>query len=369
MQLRPIARRALALAMLLMLVAAPSTAAAPMNWAISRSPGSVNAGTAKAISVAIANLGGPSGSDGLGCVEIGIPQVFAVKSVGITSTPKGTTWSASTSGSTTVTLRAATSGDRLDPGAPNKTVKAEIVVIAAKAGRFSWIADAYVSQSCAGGFDTTISLAINVKPKPTATPSPTPTATPKPTPTATPKPTPTATPKPTPTATARPTPTPTPRPTPTPTATATPRPTPTPTPRPTPTPFAAGSNQPGSTKEPRAASAAGGGIAGPPVGPPGPGAAMPGAGIAMPGVDGAGIHPSTAFDGDLSMAFGSDFRWMVPGLILTFPGVLIVLVVILQLVGALAWLPIARRRLASREPIPRSPSPRTPGPAGRGRSA
>jgi hypothetical protein len=35
----------------------------------------------------------------------------------------------------------------------------------------------------------------------------------------------------------------------------------------------------------------------------------------------------------------------VPGLVLTFPGLLIVAIVALQAAGALAWIPVVRRRL------------------------
>jgi hypothetical protein len=45
---------------------------------------------------------------------------------------------------------------------------------------------------------------------------------------------------------------------------------------------------------------------------------------------------------------GSGFAWAVPGLVLSLPGLLIVLVVIgVQFVGAAAWLPIVRRRIGA----------------------
>jgi hypothetical protein len=44
--------------------------------------------------------------------------------------------------------------------------------------------------------------------------------------------------------------------------------------------------------------------------------------------------------------FGEGFAWAVPGLVLSVPGLLLVLVVILvQAVGAVAWLPVVRRRI------------------------
>jgi len=44
---------------------------------------------------------------------------------------------------------------------------------------------------------------------------------------------------------------------------------------------------------------------------------------------------------------GEPFEWQVPGLLLSVPGLLLVLVVGLQLIGGLAWLPVVRRRLGS----------------------
>ena len=44
--------------------------------------------------------------------------------------------------------------------------------------------------------------------------------------------------------------------------------------------------------------------------------------------------------------FGQGFAWAVPGLVLSVPGLLLVLAVIgAQAVGALAWLPVVRRRI------------------------
>jgi hypothetical protein len=65
----------------------------------------------------------------------------------------------------------------------------------------------------------------------------------------------------------------------------------------------------------------------------------------MPGVDTSDASEPVVLQQGIAMPFGSDFQWVVPGLVLTFPGLLIVLVVALQAIGALAWVPIARRRL------------------------
>jgi hypothetical protein len=190
---------------------------------------------------------------------------------------------------------------------------------------------------------------IDPKPTPSPTPVPTPSPTPRPTPSPTPRPLPTV-PLPTlPLPTTPPDPTATPRPTPT----ATPRPTPTadPTAEPTPSPTTVAATQ---------------GPSGPPLGGTGDGSGGSGA----PPTPAPTQPPSTTFvvpiddlvDPDRPMVvdasdivFGG-FEWQVPGLLLSVPGLLLILAVALQLVGGLAWLPVVRRRLgafriASRPPV------------------
>jgi hypothetical protein len=43
-----------------------------------------------------------------------------------------------------------------------------------------------------------------------------------------------------------------------------------------------------------------------------------------------------------------DLEWIVPGVVLTVPGLLILLAVVAQLAGGTLWLPLARRVLGSR---------------------
>ena len=43
--------------------------------------------------------------------------------------------------------------------------------------------------------------------------------------------------------------------------------------------------------------------------------------------------------------FGRAFDWAVPGLVLSIPGMLLVLAIAGQAAGALAWLPLVRRRI------------------------
>ncbi|MEA2519906.1 MAG: hypothetical protein QOF49_1986, partial [Chloroflexota bacterium] len=242
-------------------------------------------------------------------------------------------------------------------------------------------------------------VSINVR-GPTPTPTPTATATPTPTPTPTPIPTPTVTPRPTPVPT--PAPTPTPRPTATPTATPSPTPAPpnaTPTPAvPTPTPWAtltpapsptptlpAGAppaSTPGSTGPPGSGATGSpapsngatpspispdprpsGTSDGPPVGPsgalagpvgPGPAAGGPGGagGLGRPDprqfIVGHGLPGEFAGLGDLELAgFGSLIEWAVPALILSVPGLVLLLAMLAQMLGGLVWVPVVRRWLGA----------------------
>ena len=201
----------------------------------------------------------------------------------------------------------------------------------------------------------TITVGPAPTPKPTASPTPGPTSTPAPTgtprPTATPpaRPTPTPTPRPTPTPTPRPTATPPPSPTPTPipTGTAAPVPTATPTPSatpstgPTPTESAppvgagvgasAGTGGPGDSGAPTA----GGPVASAPI------AVVP---KADPFVLTAASDPDTIQLDDANVTFGN-VEWAVPALVLTVPGLLLIIAVLTQLFAGALLVPVARRWL------------------------
>jgi hypothetical protein len=228
----------------------------------------------------------------------------------------------------------------------------------------------------------TVAAAPTPAPTPTPTPAPTPTPTPAPTPTPTPAPTPTPTPKPTSTPTPTPTATPGPTPTPRPTSTATPGPTPTPTPRPTtlptlsplptvppvptlppigsPSPGTTTTGTPSTTSTPRptadpAASAAGTPTAGPtdPGAGGGPVASTSGGSGGGPSTPPPAIHeePFTinapdrggTVELDASSITLAGFEWAVPALVLTVPGLLLIIAVAVETMIGLAWLPVARR--------------------------
>jgi hypothetical protein len=46
-----------------------------------------------------------------------------------------------------------------------------------------------------------------------------------------------------------------------------------------------------------------------------------------------------------AMLFGRGYDWAVPGLLLSVPGMVLVLVIAAQAAGAVAWLPVVRRRI------------------------
>jgi hypothetical protein len=185
-------------------------------------------------------------------------------------------------------------------------------------------------------------------------PTPTPAPTPKPTPAPTPAPTPTPTPAPLPTIeplpsvsvpSIEPLPTLLPQPTPTPTAAA--RPTPTPTPTPTPRPSTGAVDRPAPTEPSVPPVVAPAGPVGPPPGESGPGS-RPGAPSANP-TKPPFLVPAVAEELDLdtvSIAF-TGFEWAVPALVLTVPGLLIVIAVLVQSLIGLAWLPVTRRWLGN----------------------
>jgi hypothetical protein len=211
---------------------------------------------------------------------------------------------------------------------------------------------------------TTVTITVTAPP-PTPTPAPTPTPTPKPTPTPTPTPAPTPTPTPAPTPTPRPTTTPRPTPTtppPTIVPTIPPLPTSIPTIPPLPTPTLVPTARPTATPTPSTRPSASPGPTSAPGQTPGPtstaGAGGAGAGSTGSGSGGPSASPPLASEGPFSIP-GSDqdttveldpgsisfasFEWAVPALVLSVPGLLLVLAVAVEALIGLAWIPIARR--------------------------
>jgi hypothetical protein len=56
-----------------------------------------------------------------------------------------------------------------------------------------------------------------------------------------------------------------------------------------------------------------------------------------------------SFNGATLGFAGQLFAWVVPGLLLTVPGLLVVVAVQFQILGGAAWLPVVRRRVGGFE--------------------
>jgi hypothetical protein len=207
-----------------------------------------------------------------------------------------------------------------------------------------------------------VTVTLTVKAKPAATPRPTPRPTTAPTPSPAPTSVPTPTPVPTPAATPKPTPKPTPvlptlplptlaLPTPVPGATATAAPTPTPTPVaslavvPPPDPTPGPSDGPPSadgSQRPDPSSMHGTAIAGVTTGGGGPTDAGPDLAPTI-------VTPQRTTDGSLQLpsfgALGGGIEWIVPSVLVTVPGFLLIAIALAQVFGGFVWLPLARRWL------------------------
>jgi len=344
---------------------APMTSARSTAWSLTRSPASVTQGQPTSIAFVATNTGDGSGGSVIGCIVLAVPPQFSVATASIDAKPAGKTWTAKEApgpgGYTLVTLAAKDDGSRLKGGSGAEAVGFSVQATGLQSGVTDWIAVVYHKVQCSSDMNMTKDIQVTVT---GAGPTPTPPPTPKPTPTPTPTPTPGPTPTPTPTAAPTPRPTPSPVPTATPLATSTPvspeLPTPTPlgSPDATPTtdpspsgptstpsssadPIATPEPQPGSSAAPGAGGTGGTGGDG---GDPPPGAAFT---IAASSSGGQGADAQTFGDDFAQFAafFGRAFDWAVPGFALAGPGLLLILAIAAQTAGALAWLPIVRRRI------------------------
>jgi hypothetical protein len=365
------------------LLAVPSTALAARAWTLSASPTTIPAGSATTVTLTVQNVGSSSGGDEITCVQVSVPSAFSVSAATIVSV-KGVTsaavhgWVVVTgpgTGGTIVTFKNPPDKNPLVGLPVGDSAVFRISGTASSAGSLMWTTIAAdkpggsTSTSCGSGTFPTISLAFTVGASPTPTPPPTPT--PTPTPTATPIPTPTPTPRPT----IRPTPT--------------PMPSSTLPASPAPTSSEAPSSGSGSASPPPAAASSTTPSSG--VGGAGPGSSsgLGGAGGAG-GADGGSPSPPQGPDsterfviphsggrqGSVTVVAGLDATvrtalldigltgWTVPALALSVPGILVVIVVALQLVGGAAWLPVARRIL-SRTTAPNGPARSKTRPGGR----
>lgn len=356
---------ALALAASLVVSASIPVAAESALWTLVASPLTTTTGVRTSFNLTATNtdpLAALISSSEIGCVVVDLPSLFELESAVVTGSTAGASWAASVTGNR-VRVRTSSGGDRLET---LDSVSFRVTAMPMSAGELAWGARAYRAQDCSGtgallGVPPVV-LVLGAPVTPTPSPNPTPAPTAAPTVAPTLAPTNTPTPKPTAASTARPTATPRPAST-SPTG---PSPTQDPTEEPAretdvPVPSAppaasdsavAVSPTPGATPDATAASSS----AAEPVGGE-PGLTPPG-GAGSPvsvNVSPLGAVERTASGssvpislGPLGVLGGVDI-WIVPSLLIAMPGLLLVVFVALQGVGALAWVP-AIRRLRGDEP-------------------
>ncbi len=357
-------------------LAAPVAAALRSNTIVAN-PITLTQGTTKTVDLTVTNIGTGGGGEEIGCVTVQVPGAFDTLDASIASLPTGYSWKASISGASgsSVLVRFQSEKGRLVGGAKQEQGVFQVRVTPTGIGTKTWDTIAYNDKNCSGGPFPGLPMAFVIVPDVTPTPDPTPPPTPKPTPKPTPSPTQAPTPQPTPhpTPTATPTPRPTPPPTPRPTADPTPTPTVTPPPTPaatdqqvpggtdttTPGPSVAPSPTPVSTPEPRPshtpASSFGPGVGGlgGTGGGPADGGQRPGS-SANPGGPPAALRYAVGpgHDAHVDLAFAGagstlGLTWIVPSLALGVPGLLLVLVVVIQAMAGFVWVPVVRRRIGS----------------------
>jgi hypothetical protein len=357
-------------AVLALAAAVPGTVLAAKAWQVSASPSTIYVSTSTAVRVTVTNTGDDKGGDEISCVRITVPSSFTISSVGVSSVHGQTSgaaysaWVAVWTGGSTVAFKEPQDDYPLVGSTPPiDEAVFRITGTSTSLLAMSWTAEAFDhsdgkanTTACGSGSFTSKTLAFVVLPLPTPTPTPTPTPAPTPTPTPTP--------------TAKPVPTPTTAPgvTPRPSATApsgqTPAPGTTAGPSASPTlesPAPDSSLEPGASLEPTASPTPDPGSTPQPIDPgatvpPGGGPVAGGGGFAIGGSspgsdDGSGDAevPVQGIDGAVASVLaelpGGVAAFAGPALVLSVPGLLVILAVGAQAFGALAWLPIARRKL------------------------
>ncbi|MEK6192044.1 MAG: hypothetical protein AABM41_06935 [Chloroflexota bacterium] len=286
-----------ALAVVSLTVGSAGGVRAASLWTLTATPLVATAGQSTTFHMLAANLVGPPA----GCVNVEIPSSFVIQSAGNVVASDGSTWVAAIVG-TWVEVTSVSGIDFLDP---LESVSFDIQLLPTQAGTWNWNNHVHVPQQCTGTAYNGLPVTVVVAPAivPTLPPVPTPI--------------PTLPPVPTPIPTLPPLPTPTPRPD------STPSPGPVSTPRPSLAP------QPGAAAGPSA---------------PTDGAVPVGA-IADVGANETGI----GLGADVLALLDAPLVLFVPGAVVGVPGLLVLLWVALQAVGALAWIPAVRRM--SGEPL------------------
>jgi hypothetical protein len=355
MRMRRVVRLTLVAVAGVLAFGAAGPARGALLWTLTASPLTVSAGTPTTFSLraSLALLGD------IRCVEVGVPDNFIVTGAAVVGSNAGNSWTNRVVGND-VWVYVTSGGDRLR--SIGHFVDFTITATAWSTGSLAWGSHSHDQEDC-GGAESLLSVPpIVLVVGPAVTPTPAPTVAPTPVPT----PKPTVLPVPLPTL--APIPLPTPRPsasiglpplpgdTSRPTATRSAEPVPTPEARTSPG-VDAPSQPPGAsssafTPRPSVSDAENAGPL-PPLPPPGGGAGtlIQGGISADPGAssDGGGSGAMPLALGALGL-LGSIDIWIVPGLLLGVPGLLVVAFVLLQAVGVLAWIPAIRRLRGDPEP-------------------
>ncbi len=331
------------------LFAQTGTVAAADSWTVTANPQTIVGGSSDTVRLTITNTSPDDGNNGNGiaCVKVTVPATFTLGNPSVVSVTNGRDWSASRSGRT-VTAKGINNGDRLRGDPDNDTLVLDVRASASLIALGPWTFRAFEETDCTNESFAPESIFITVIVSPQPTPRPTPQPTPQPTAAPTPRPTPAPTRSPSPTgaATAQP------PPDPPPTADARPSGSPTPAPSGTVEP----SSPPPDTTSPTTRPGIGRGGPTVPRDPPGNGDQFGGV-ISIPVNE---EDPEFAGLGmDLLASLGV-FAWAVPGALLGAPGLLLIVVILAQSMGAMAWLPIVRRKIGHFGMVHRLTPPRGP---------
>ena len=339
---------AVVLAVILALVASIDGArASSLLWSLTASPLVATPGVQKVFTLTATNedpLAALDSSREIGCILVDVPANFSVAGATVTGSNAGDGWHVDSVIGNRVMVHTDSGGERLELLG---WVQFTITATPLAPGSLTWNSQAYRAQDCSGGAAVlgippiVVVTGAAVTPTPQPTPLPTPRPTPVPTPRPTSTPVPPAVPLPLPSL---------PVPLPLPSIGLPPGPEPEPTrpptssaPRPTPQPSASDADAPARSPGPDSGEAAP--IAPPPASGSGDGNAGNG-GVAQP----ARAAPRIAFTEsqldlgsmEIDLLAGVEI-WSVPAATLGVPGILLLVWVALQTVGALAWIPAVRR--------------------------
>jgi len=310
-------RRLAAFAAALTAALVPAVASAALLWTLVMTPLTATVGVSTTFSLTATNL---DALTELGCLEVDLPPSFVIESLGTPQMSTGDPWVSGQSGNSVV-VRSLSGGGRLEL---LQTVQFTIKAHATAPGIFLWPNHSHRQQDCSGTDQNGAALSVTVLPA--LLPTPTPTPTPSPVPTATPAPT------------ATPSPTPTPiLPLPSVSLPALPTLLPSIPQIASPTPGQPSSGS--STPEPTSAAGAPG--TGNPGGAGGDGSAT-GQGLILARVPDS-LGAETGVGLELLGLLDADYVWFVPAASVALPGLLVILWVVLQAIGALAWIPSVRR--------------------------